>query len=85
MLFFMGVFEVDGAAYPLFGLQAAAIAQYIAQRREQRHAEFDALRVAAHPDLRGKRPYVESLRHEYYVKGDVYERALKEAAALLRE
>jgi cation diffusion facilitator CzcD-associated flavoprotein CzcO len=85
MLFFMGVFEVDGAAYPLFGLQAEAIARYIAGRDGGLASRFDELRASAHPDLRGKRPYLKSQRHEYYVKGDVYERALKEASHQLKQ
>jgi cation diffusion facilitator CzcD-associated flavoprotein CzcO len=85
-LFFMGVFEVDGAAYPLHSVQAEAIARYLAARANAPHfaERFDGLRATSKPDLRGGRPYLASLRHEYYVKGDVYERALKEACERLK-
>jgi cation diffusion facilitator CzcD-associated flavoprotein CzcO len=84
-LFFMGVFEVDGAAYPLHGLQAKAIASYLSARANapQLAAGFDADRASARPDLRGGRPYLKSLRHKYYVRGDVYERELKRACERL--
>ena len=77
----LGVFEVDGAAYPLHGLQAELVARYLTARDEAPKvaAAFDRERATAHPDLRGGRPYIESLRHEYYVRGDVYEAALKRA------
>ena len=87
MLFFMGVFEVDGAAYPLLGLQAEAIARYVAgsESAHRGAAATDQLRASARPDLRGGKPYLNSPRHEYYVKGDVYERALREARDRLSE
>lgn len=83
-LFFMGVFEVDGAAYPLHSLQAVAVARYLAVRRDARTSEFDAKRESSHPALRGKRPYLKSQRHDYYVKNDVYERALQQACKELK-
>lgn len=84
-LFFMGLFETDGAAYELFGLQAEAVARYLAVRREAPEVgtRFDGVRATARPDLHGGRPYVESLRHAYYVRGDVYTRALKDACRRL--
>jgi cation diffusion facilitator CzcD-associated flavoprotein CzcO len=78
-LFFMGVFEVDGAAFPLHGLQADIISRYLHARE---HAPAVAARFenecrSAHPDLRGGKPYVASLRHEYYVRAENYERELR--------
>jgi hypothetical protein len=84
-LFFMGVFEVDGAAYPLHGIQGEMVARYLAARDRAPDVakRFDAERATGRPDLRGGRPYIGSLRHEYYVKGDTYERELKRANARL--
>ena len=85
-LFFMGIFETDGAAYELFGLQAEAVARYLAARRNAPEvvSRFDRARATARPDLHGGRPYLESLRHAYYVRGDVYTRALKDACRQLQ-
>ena len=84
-LFFMGLFETDGAAYDLFGLQAESVARYLAARAEapEVSARFDALRASHRPDLHGGRPYLRTLRHAYYVRGDVYARALKDACRVL--
>ncbi|HKJ01486.1 MAG TPA: NAD(P)-binding domain-containing protein [Longimicrobiales bacterium] len=84
-LFFMGLFETDGAAYEMFGLQAEAVAAYLAARRNAPEVaeRFDALRANARPDLHGGRPYLDTLRHAYYVRGDVYTRALKDAGRRL--
>jgi cation diffusion facilitator CzcD-associated flavoprotein CzcO len=86
-LFFMGVFEVDGAAYPLLGLQAELVARYMRARIAgiPAAARFDAERVEARPDLRGGRPYLDSVRHRYYVRGDVYTRALERARDRLNQ
>jgi cation diffusion facilitator CzcD-associated flavoprotein CzcO len=77
-LCFMGLFETDGAAYPLFGLQADLIAAYLSGLRNglPSVARFDQLRSDHHPDLKGGRRYLKSRRHDYYVKGDAYERVL---------
>jgi len=79
-LCFMGLFETDGAAYELLGLQAELVAAYLAARRSNSRAatRFDAARTAARPDLRGGRAYLESLRHAYYVRSAVYARVLRE-------
>ncbi len=86
-LFFMGIFETDGAAYELLGLQAEAVAAYLEARAQPhpspRLASFDERRRSAHPDLHGGRPYLKSLRHAHYVRGDVYSRALKDACRAL--
>lgn len=80
-LCFMGLFETDGAAYSLFGQQAELMASYLAARQDapDAAARFDAARAVERPDLRGGRPYVDSLRHAYYVRGDVYAKALRAA------
>mgnify|MGYP000529782577 FL=1 len=78
-LFVIGLFETDGAAYGLFGAQAELIAAYLEVRSEGTADVFDRLRIEDRPDLRGGRKYLSSARHAYYVKGDVYERALRRA------
>jgi cation diffusion facilitator CzcD-associated flavoprotein CzcO len=85
-LFFMGLFETDGAAYELFGLQADAMAGYLAARLEAPEVatRFDAVRASARPDLHGGRPYLDTPRNAYYVRGDVYNRALKDACRRLQ-
>jgi len=77
-LSFAGVFETDGAAYGLFGLQAELIAGYLADRIRGGGASqrFDRMRATGRPDLRGGRRYLSSARHAYYVRGDDYERIL---------
>lgn len=82
-LFFMGIFETDGAAYSLFGQQADLVAAYLDARihRPESAARFDTTRAIARPDLRGGRAYLDSLRHTYYVRSDVYARALRNATA----
>lgn len=86
-LFFVGIFETDGAAYDLFGHQSDAVAAYLAARARAPNvaSAFDAKRRTARPDLSGGRPYIRSLRHDYYVRGDVYARALKRARRALDE
>jgi len=78
-LSFAGVFETDGAAYGLFGLQASLISGYLADRMGQgeAHTRFDALRVDDRPDLHGGRRYLSSARHAYYVRAADYERILR--------
>ena len=83
-LFFIGLYETDGAAYPLFGRQADLIAHYLAARRAGDSVDaFDRQRATAYPDLRGGRHYADSRRHTYYVKMDSYERLLDSASRLL--
>jgi hypothetical protein len=77
-LFFLGLFETDGAAYPLLGRQAELVAAYLSDRA--RNAAW-ARRVAehrthAHVDLRGGRRYLDTPRHDYYVQADAYRRIL---------
>ncbi len=77
-LAFMGLFETDGAAYELFGLQGELVAAYFDAQRTNPDAaaRFDAARATGRPDLRGGRAYLDSLRHAYYVRSDVYRKAL---------
>lgn len=77
-LFFVGLFETDGAAYGLVGQQAGLIATYLDPSLDEgTRAVFDGLRARDRPDLRGGVRYIASARHDYYVKGDVYERTLR--------
>jgi len=84
-LFYLGVFETDGAAYPLHAQQAALVAAYLAARAKAPDTTkgFDAVRATARPNLRGGRPYIDSLRHEYYVSSIAYPKELARAARLL--
>ena len=76
-IFFMGLFETDGAAYGLFGQQADLIAAYLDPTLDAAtRASFDRLRARDRPDLRGGVQYIASPRHDYYVKGDVYAKTL---------
>ena len=83
-LFFVGLFETDGAAYGLAGQQADLVASYLDGKLPSSiRASFDRLRTSDRPDLRGGVHYVESVRHNYYVKGDVYEKVLRKAVRTL--
>jgi cation diffusion facilitator CzcD-associated flavoprotein CzcO len=83
-VFFMGLFETDGAAYGLYGQQADLVAAYLDPTLDPaKRSAFNQLRTSDRPDLRGGVRYIASPRHDYYVKGDVYERVLRRAAALL--
>jgi cation diffusion facilitator CzcD-associated flavoprotein CzcO len=83
-IFFMGLFETDGAAYGLFGQQADLIAAYLSPNLSGRtRTTFDGLRASDRPDLRGGVQYLASARHDYYVKGDVYERALEKVGVAI--
>ncbi len=83
-LFFAGLFETDGAAYGLAGTQAELIAAYLdATLPGPTREAFDRLRAYDRPDLRGGVHYIASARHNYYVKGDTYEKVLRKAAGVL--
>jgi cation diffusion facilitator CzcD-associated flavoprotein CzcO len=83
-LFFVGLFETDGAAYGLAGRQAELVASYLdANLTTATRASFDRLRLEDRPDLRGGVHYIDSIRHNYYVKGDIFEKALRGAAVAL--
>jgi cation diffusion facilitator CzcD-associated flavoprotein CzcO len=83
-LFFMGLFETDGAAYGLAGTQADLVAAYLdANLPGPTRAAFDRQRASDRPDLRGGVHYVDSVRHTYYVKARAYEKVLRKAARVL--
>jgi cation diffusion facilitator CzcD-associated flavoprotein CzcO len=85
-LFFLGLFETDSAAYALMGQQAELVASYLdTTLPDQARTTFDGRRAGARPDLRGGVAYVASARHDYYVKGDVYETALNRALDVIRQ
>jgi cation diffusion facilitator CzcD-associated flavoprotein CzcO len=85
-LFFVGLFETDGAAYGLAGRQADLAAAYLDPKLPaSTRAAFDRLRLEDRPDLRGGVQYIDSVRHNYYVKGDVFEKALRRAALALSD
>jgi hypothetical protein len=77
-LSFIGLFETDGAAYPLEAKQAALVAGYAAARgKGEDTSAFDAMRRSARPDLRGGRRYLATARHAYYVRDAAYQRVLE--------
>jgi hypothetical protein len=84
-LFFPGLFETDGPAFELLGLQAGLVAAYLAHRRRggKGAAGLDARRRSARRDLRGGRRYLESRRHRWYVHHGTYRRALRREARRL--
>ncbi len=80
-LVLMGIFETDGAAYDLFGVQARLAARGM-QALVAPGPKADRLRAMAResrPDLRGGRTYVDSLRHDFYVSDETYRKALHRA------
>lgn len=85
-LFEMGLFETDGAAYPLLGLQAEVVAAALDPALpSDRRAEWNRRRESARPDVRGGRRYLDTPRHALYVHGASYERLLtREVARLTR-
>jgi len=89
-LYAVGLFETDGAAYPIVSKQAALIAALIRAERESPATLewFERLRAAPPPDLRGGIRYLKSQRHAIYVQYDEYvhflEKLLKHIARLPR-
>lgn len=83
-LFVVGLFETDGAAYPIVSKQAALIAAVIRAEHDAPAAAelFRRLRAGTPPDLRGGIRYLESPRHAIYVQYDEYVHYL---AKLLRK
>ena len=73
-LFVIGLFETDGAAYPVVSKQAELVARYLAAKAHDPGsvAWIDALRREAHPDLRGGVRYLGTPRHAIYVQFDEY-------------
>jgi hypothetical protein len=86
----VGLFETDGAAYPIVSKQAALIATLIRAESESPAAVewFSHLRSAPPPALHGGIRYLESQRHAIYVQYDEYvhflERTLKKLARMPR-
>lgn len=77
-LFEMGLFETDGAAYPLLGLQADLVAAVLDPALPaSRRADWQARRATARPDVRGGRRYLDTPRHALYVHGASYEKLLR--------
>jgi cation diffusion facilitator CzcD-associated flavoprotein CzcO len=87
-LTFLGLFETDAAAFGLIGLQARLVAGYLAARGAAGAtpddgsgalARFDRRRLSERPDLTGRRRYLNTPRHAYYVHHDTYRRVLEGA------
>ena len=73
-LYAVGLFETDGAAYPIVSKQAALIASLIRAEDDAPAVVewFRRLRAAPPPDLRGGIRYLKSPRHAIYVQYDEY-------------
>jgi hypothetical protein len=78
-LSFVGIFETDGAAYELLARQSELVAGVIdALRGSGAGAEMLRRRIAnERADLRGGHRYVDSARHDFYVAGRPYRKALR--------
>jgi cation diffusion facilitator CzcD-associated flavoprotein CzcO len=89
-LYAVGLFETDGAAYPIVSKQASLIAALIRAESESPAALqwFGRLRAGAPPDLTGGIRYLKSQRHSIYVQYDEYvhylEKTLKKLARMPR-
>ena len=89
-LFAVGLFETDGAAYPIVSKQAALIAALIRAESESPATVewFRRLRSAPPPALHGGIRYLKSQRHAIYVQYDEYvhflEKTLKKIARMPR-
>lgn len=77
-LFVLGLFETDGAAYPIVSRQAALVAAVLRARGDDpaAAARFAALARGPRPDLTGGVKYLASPRHAIYVQFDEYEQYL---------
>jgi hypothetical protein len=73
-LFVIGLFETDGAAYPVVSRQAELVARYLAFKTAapERFAKLDAMRRGEMPDLKGGVRYMSTARHSTYVQFDEY-------------
>ena len=73
-LFVIGLFETDGAAFPVVSKQAALVAALLRaeQHAPERAAWFHTLRTGSRPNLTGGVKYVHSPRHAIYVQFDEY-------------
>jgi hypothetical protein len=86
----VGLFETDGAAYPIVSKQAALIAALVRAESESPAVIdwFRRLRAGEPPDLHGGIHYLKSQRHSIYVQYDEYvhllEKSLKKIARMPR-
>jgi hypothetical protein len=82
-LFFVGIFEIAGAAYELMGTQADLIAAALqATTTDTGWRQWHAMR-RERPDIVGPVHYVKSPRHDIYVDADTYPKILREYTARL--
>ena len=74
----MGLFEVDGGAYPILSLQGRLLAHAIEARRSDPDAaqRWRALRQTD-PDLSGGTRHVKSPRHDISIQDHAYQRYVK--------
>lgn len=70
-LYFVGIFEVAGAAYGLMGTQAALVAAMIRTERDGRRPALRRMR-RERPDISGPVEHANSPRHAIYVDVDRY-------------
>jgi hypothetical protein len=82
-LAFMGIFETDGAAYDLFARQAEVVAGTLLALRGDRAVDVRHRVATGTPDQRGGNRYIDSPRHDFYVTGRAYRRALAGMAGML--
>lgn len=84
-IFELGLFETDGAAYPLLGLQAELVATLVDPALSaERRAAWAKRRAIARVDPRGGRRYLDTPRHAFYVHGASYARQLQREIARLK-
>jgi len=72
----LGLHQTDGGAFDFFATQADMMANYILDqdRAPARAERFRQLKASARPDLSGGVQYVDSPRHETYVKKAAFRR-----------
>lgn len=85
-LYVVGLFETDGAAYPVVSKQAALIAAVLRAEQDDpgRAAWFHRQRTGPRPDLHGGIRYLASPRHAIYVQFDEYVHVLEKMLHRLR-
>jgi len=86
-LYVIGLFETDGAAYPVVSRQAKLLARLITGRRRATGpaTQFDRAIREQSPDLSGGVRYVDSPRHAFYVQFDEYVHRLDRLIAQLAD
>ncbi|HXY30813.1 MAG TPA: NAD(P)-binding domain-containing protein [Gemmatimonadaceae bacterium] len=84
-LYVVGLFETDGAAYPVVSKQAELVARLIAGRAKgsAAAAKFDVAVRGPAPDMTGGVKYKDSPRHRIYVQFDEYVHRLDKEIARL--